>query len=326
MLSIRKNLAGIAAALIVIAGSSQTAKAEPLRIGVPTWVGFGPLYVADEKGFFADEGVDVHLIKFEEGIIEALINGQIDAWPSDFLTVIAQQPADESPLLCVFAFDESAGGDGVVATQDIQSIADLKGKAVAFDDETVSEFYLNVLLDEVGLSAADIESVILDAQDAGEAFMLQEVDAVVTWEPSLTSAKTTEHGHLLTDSSSHPGLIVDGLFALSDVLETRREEFKAVARAWDRAVGFVEAHPDEAIEIMARNVGGWLEDPAEFATTMKGVNFYDKTRNQEYFGTAENPGEIYEMVQHAIDVWSKLGRLKKEGLAPADLIAHGIWD
>ncbi len=85
--------------------------------------------------------------------------------------------------------------------------------------------------------------------------MLQEVDAVVTWEPNLTSAANAEHGHLLTDSSDRPGLIVDGLFTLPNVLETRREAFKAVARAWDRAVDFVEAHPDAAIEIMARNVG-----------------------------------------------------------------------
>ena len=104
---------------------------------------------------------------------------------------------------------------------------------------------------------------------------------------------------------------MDGLFALPDVLETRREEFKAVARAWDRAVDFVEAHPGEAIEIMARNVGGWLEDPSDFAAAMEGIRFYDKTRNQEYFGTAESPGGIYKTVQHVIDVWSKLGLIKK---------------
>ena len=41
---------------------------------------------------------------------------------------------------------------------------------------------------------------------------------------------------------------------------------------------------------MARNVGGWLEDPAVFAETLKGVRFYDAERNREYFGTPEEPG------------------------------------
>ena len=272
------------------------------------------------------KGVDVHLFKFEEGNVEALFSRHIDALALDFMSAVAQQPADENAMVCVFAMDDSAGGDGIVATHDIQSIADLKGKTVAHDDANVSEFYLIVLLAEAGLSPADIESILLDGVDAAEAFMLQEVDAAVTWEPSLTSAQDTEHGHLLIDSSSHPGLIVDGLFALPDVLEARREELKAVARAWDRAVDFVEAYPDEAIEIMARNVGGWLEDPADFAAAMEGVRFYDKTRNQEYFGTTESPGGIYKTVQHVIDVWSKLGQVQKIDMVPADLIAHGIWD
>ena len=59
---------------------------------------------------------------------------------------------------------------------------------------------------------------------------------------------------------------------------------------------------------------------------MEGVRLYDKTRNQEYFGTAESPGEIYKTVQNVIDVWSELGRLQKPGLTPTDLIEHGIWD
>ena len=130
MMSVRKTLATIITALIVIAGSSQAAQAEPLRIGIPTWVGFGPMYVAEEKGFFMDEGVDAHTIKIEQGNFEMLIDGQIDAWATDFLTVIAQQPADERTMLCVFALDGSAGGDGVVATQDIQSIADLTQQSV----------------------------------------------------------------------------------------------------------------------------------------------------------------------------------------------------
>ena len=322
----RNLFAGIVVALLVLVGNSQSIQAEPLRIGLSTWVGYGPLYIAEEKGFFEDEGVDIHLIKFEEGLTEAFFNDQVDAIALDFFGITTQQQADAREMVIVLALDESAGGDGVVASHDIRSIADLKGKTITFDSDTVSEFLLYVLLGEVGLSATDIEGIDLDAQDGGEAFQLQEVDAAVIWEPHLTVAKNTEHGHLLADSSDHPGLIIDGLFALADVLETRREEFKAVARAWDRAVGFVETNPDEAIEIMARNVGGWLEDPIEFAAAMEGVRFYGKTRNQEYFGTAESAGEIYRMAQHTIEILAKLGRLQNPSLTPADMIAHGIWD
>ena len=90
-------------------------------------------------------------------------------------------------------------------------IADLEGKTVAFAERTVSQFYLNVLLKEAGLSEADIETVEMSADDAGNAFLMQEVDAAVSWEPWLTQGKEAAHGHLLADTSQRPGLVVDCL-------------------------------------------------------------------------------------------------------------------
>ncbi len=155
--------------------------------------------------------------------------------------------------------------------------------------------------------------------------MLQEVDAAVTWEPWLTEGTSVGHGHLLADSSDHPGLIADCLTTTVDKFRRRKAEFQAVARAWASAVDYVEADPDEAIEIMARKVGGGLKDPAVFAETLKGVRFYGGERNRQYFGTTEQPGQIYETLQKAIDVWHSVGVLKAD-VAPADFVAHGVWD
>jgi NitT/TauT family transport system substrate-binding protein len=181
-----------------------------------------------------------------------------------------------------------------------------------------------VLLREAGLSEADIETVNMSADDAGNAFLLQEVDAAVSWEPWLTQGKEAEHGHLLADSSEKPGLIADCLVTRTEVFDRRLPEFRALARALDAALAYVEAHPDEANEIMARHVGGWLEDPAVFAETLKGVRFYDSARNGEYFGTPDRPGQIYQTAQYGIDIWQSLGALGV-ALTPADVIRHDLW-
>jgi NitT/TauT family transport system substrate-binding protein len=183
---------------------------------------------------------------------------------------------------------------------------------------------LNVLLKEVGLSEADVEVVDLSAEDAARAFLLQEVDAAVTNDPFLTEAKNAEHGHLLTDTSERPGLLVDCLLTRADLFDQRKADFEAVARAWAAAVDYVESHPEEANAIMARHLGGGL-DVAAFAEVLKGVRFYGGERNREYFGTPDEPGQLYQTMQQAIDVWSDLGVLKVE-LTPADVIAHGIFD
>ncbi|HSA82970.1 MAG TPA: ABC transporter substrate-binding protein [Geminicoccaceae bacterium] len=312
--------------LWLTAGLIAPAHAEPLRIAHTIWVGYGPLLIAQERGFFAREGVEVELIRIEEHTTTyaGLFSGQIDAVAAAFQDAPAFSDPEEPDLVCVLILDDSRGADGVLATKEIRSIPDLKGRSVAVLHGSVSQFYLNVLLQDAGLRQADIELVDISAEDAGEAFLLQEVDAAVTWEPWLTRGKAAAHGHLLTDTSERPGLIVDGLLTRADVFAERKDDFRAFASAWDAAVGYYQAHPDEAISIMARHVGGWLEDPAVFAETLKGVRFYDAKSNRAYFGTPDRPGQIYQTAQYAIDVWGSVGMLKLE-LSPADIIAHGIW-
>jgi len=319
------RVAHAVAAILMTVGLVSAAHAAPLRIGYLTWVGFGPLFVAQEKGFFAKEGVQVELIDMaiHEAMYAGLFAGQVDAVTA---TVDDMLPHfdPEHPSACVLALDDSRGGDGIVANKDIKSIADLKGKTVAFPKGTVSEFYLNVLLRKAGLSEADIETVDLGADDAGNAFLLGEVDAAVTWEPWLTQGKQAPHGHLLADSSQTPGLIVDCLVTMTTVFDHRLPEFRALARALDTAVHYADAHPDQANAIMAHHVGGGSDDPAAFAETLKGVRFYDAARNREFFGTRDNPGQIYQTSQYAIDIWSSLGALHTK-LSPADVIRPDLW-
>jgi NitT/TauT family transport system substrate-binding protein len=317
----------LAAAICTIAGHAGAAQAEPLRIRYSIWVGYGPFFVAAEKGFFAKEGVEVELIRMEDdtATLAALFAGQIDALATATQVTVSSNEPDEEALACVLMLDDSRGGDGILAINDIQTIADLKGRSVAFGHRSVSQFYVNVLLREVGLGEADIEVVDLRAEEAAEAFMMQEVDAAVTWEPYLSQGRDVAHGHLLTDSSERPGLIGDCLATKASIFSERKGEFQAVARAWDAAVQHVEAHPDEANEIMARRMGDWLADPSVVAEILRGVALYDADQNREYFGTAERPGQIYQTMQYAIEVWTELGLLKTE-LVPADVIAHGIFD
>jgi NitT/TauT family transport system substrate-binding protein len=301
---------------------SATSSAESFKISHTTWVGYGPLYLARDLGFFEEEGVDVELIVMEETTLRtaALMGGQVEG---------SAGTADEYPLYMrgdsclryVLALDESAGGDGIVALKEIRSVSDLKGHKVAFNESSVSQFWLNVLLIEAGLSQNDIEMINMTATDAGTAFMAEQVDAAVTWEPHLTQGKNSEHGHLLIDSSASPGVIIDILVVRCDVAENRADDIKSIVRGWNRAVDYWRENPEKANAIMAKGVGGWLEDPAEFAATLTGVNFIDGDTNKAYFGSPSSPGPLYDTVQFAIDIWNGLEKLQTD-IKPEDLITN----
>jgi NitT/TauT family transport system substrate-binding protein len=321
------RIVSTAAAICISAGLMGAAQAEPLRIFYFVWIGYGPLFVAQEKGFFAREGVHVELINNEihDAAFGGLFTGQADAVAGGLQDAPAYSEPDEEPLVCVLALDDDRGGTGVVATKDIQTIAGLKGKSVAVLRGSIMEFYLSALLKVAGLGQADIDVVDLSTEDSGQAFLLREVDAAVVAEPFLAEAQSAAHAHVLTDTTEQPGLLADCLMTRADVFNDRRDEFRALARAWDAAVRYIETHPDEANEIMARHLGGANEDPTVFAEMLRDVALYDGDDNREYFGTPEKPGPIYRTMQQAIDVWSSIGMLNMQ-VSPADVIRHGIWD
>ena len=88
-----------------------------------------------------------------EAMYAGLFAGQVDVGSATVDDMLPHFDPDD-PYACLLALDESRGGDGIVANKDIKAIADLRGKTVAFPKGTVSEFYLNVLLRQAGLSGS----------------------------------------------------------------------------------------------------------------------------------------------------------------------------
>jgi NitT/TauT family transport system substrate-binding protein len=63
---------------------------EPLKIRYSVWVGYGPLFLAQERGYFEEERVDVQLIKVEDPgeSFRALGAGRLDGVVSTIDTTV----------------------------------------------------------------------------------------------------------------------------------------------------------------------------------------------------------------------------------------------
>ncbi len=324
----RKGLWQLAALLFGMAllpvVNAATAHADTVKIAHSTWVGYGPLYIAQDKGFFKKNGVDVDLIVMEDPKerFPTLMADKIEMIAStvDTALLYLKKPND---FQYVVAIDDSNGGDGIVAVKDIATIADLKGRKVAVNEGSVSEFYLNVLLAKAGLKESDLNTVNMTAGDAGGAFVAKRVDAAVTWEPWLTKGKATDFGHLLVDSSTTPGLITDVIIVKTSWANAHKKDVEGIVKSWNEAVAYYRSNPEDAIPIMAKGVGGWLKDPKEFKATLPGIKFYGADDNKAFFGTEAKPGPLATTVKDAIDVWSSHGKLQVK-VTPADLINYSF--
>ncbi|MFA7166055.1 MAG: ABC transporter substrate-binding protein [Desulfoplanes sp.] len=300
-----KTLAAFVATIVLALGTHSTAPAwstVQLKVAHATWVGYGPFYLAKEKGFFAKQDLDVHLliIEDESQYAAAMASGNIDGLGNVLDREIIHF-AKGSPETVLFAMDESSGGDGIVASADIQTLADLEGKSVGLDKSSTSYFFFLTALQKAGVPEDAVNILEMGASDAGAAFVAGRLDAAVTWEPWLANAGQRTGGHVLVSSKDFPKTILDVFVLRKEVLDAHPEVGVGFTKAWNEAVAWLENNPQEGIAIMAKAMGVSTKEMSDMAA---GVTFFNAQANQEFFNrTTDN--NIYDVATRASDFWKK---------------------
>lgn len=160
---------------------------------------YAPIFVAQEKGYFAEQGLDVSLQSFAGGPepVALTANGQLDAatagagpafWNAVAqglpLTVVAPGHAEGNPVATPLMISRESCESGA-----IRSVADLRDKRVAVNARGATEYWLGQALATGGLTLADIELQTLDFQTAVAALESGAIDASMVGEPLATKAE-----------------------------------------------------------------------------------------------------------------------------------------
>ena len=160
---------------------------------------FAPVFVAYEKGYFAEQGLDVTLEQLPGGsdIVLQTATGDLDLGISGTgpafwnaasqnlgVTVIAPGHAEGSPVATPLMISSRACEDG-----SITNVADLAGKRVSVNAPGATEFWLDAALRTAGLSIADVKLQFLSFPDAVVALESGALDAAMIGEPLATRAE-----------------------------------------------------------------------------------------------------------------------------------------
>lgn len=304
-------LSGMVSGLALIGGLalSGAATAGEIKLGMTTWVGYGEIFLAKELGYFEEAGltVDPQIIEEAALTMAGVASGELQGTAAT-IDEIMKYRTPEMCFKAIYALDDSHGGDGILAPADLKGIPDLKGRDVAMNEGSVSQFWFNILLKQNGMTEKDVNIVNMTADDAAAAFMAGQVPVAVTWEPHLTLAKEQKVGQVLVSSDQTPGLIVDVIALRCDTIANQPDDVKALVAGLEKAHEYLLANQDKAYEIMAKGVGGWLSDPKDFAASAAGVQFYGKERNAEFWANGKD-GEAGKLVALGGEIWGGLGKL-----------------
>ena len=284
-------------ALGTILPSAYAVETSKLTCAFTFWPGQGVYFLAQELGYFDDEGIEVELIHEDDIQIqtEAMEAGQLNC-NSRTIGEYQSRPRDKDTKgIVIGAMDISLGGDGVVVSGDIKNVCDLKGKTFAMEPTLPANLLLQIELKEkCGLTLSDLEILHIATADGLAVFEDPNVAAVESYEPLLSQivANTSRTGaYKLVDSSDHPTLIVDVWFLHNEVIEKNPELVRSMLRANYRAVDFYFANPDKAHEIMAPH---YNLTTAEMAEAFEGLRFTTYEESVALFGTPDAPGPFKE--------------------------------
>lgn len=308
----KKNLTIMLGLLVVVSllftgcgdNNNNTAdKPIEFNMGHATWIGYAPLYIAEEKGYFEQYNIKPNLLIIEDEAqyAAAITSGQLQGLGNVIDREVIHY-AKGAPITFVAAMAESAGADGVIASGDIKTVADLRGKTIGLDKSSTSYFFFLAILDKFGISENDVIIQEMTAGDAGAAFIAGRLDAAVSWEPWLSLAGERDGGHLLASSADYPKTIVDVITLRQDFVEEHPQAVTGLVKAWNEAVAYLEENPEEGISIMAKALQLSEEELAEM---MVGVKFFGKEENVEFFQDATDPDSIWGVASLATKFWQE---------------------
>ena len=253
-----------------------------VAIGTQPWIGYGPFWIADEQGFDTDHGVDIKLVNFstDQDLESGFASGKFQAANNANNTLIrlADLGLDYKIVLME---DVSLEADAVVSCNpDIQSIEDVEGAKVAFEEFSVSDVLFRYALNEAGVDFDSIDYVPIPAADAGTAAVAGRVDVAVTYEPYLQAAiEEGDNCKIIYTAGENPGLISDALAINTEFAESDPEAVTGVLQAWGDAVDYYNENTADAQAIIAEAVGS---KPEELGTTFKGVELFDLQQSVDY--------------------------------------------
>jgi sulfonate transport system substrate-binding protein len=250
----------IPALLFALFALTQTAMAaDPATLRIGYQKGSIALVLAKEHGLLEKRFDQTHVqwIEFPAGpqMLEALNVGALDvASTGDIPPLFAQ--AAGADLVYIGAEPPKPTAETLLVRADspLHTIADLKGKKVAFQKGSSSHNLVLRALNKAGLSYKDIQPVYLPPADARAAFEQGSVDAWAIWEPYSSLALSQSPSHVLANGE---GLNLSGPIytARRDYAQAHGGFIHALLDELSAAEALTRSQREDSLQVLTRSMG-----------------------------------------------------------------------
>ena len=305
MFALRHFAAAATALSVGLAAPAFAQEKTEFRIAWSIYVGWMPWGYLEDSGImdkWADKyGIDIEIVQINDYVesINQYTAGAFDgvsATNMDTLSIPSGGGVDTTALI---VGDFSNGNDAVIVKGD-GDLASLAGKPVNLVELSVSHYLLARGLDSVGLKESDLDGVINTSDaDMIAAFATDDVEAVVTWNPLVSTILEDPNAKKLFDSSDIPGEIIDLMVVNTETLEANPDFGKAMVGAWYEVMGLMAAGDEEVLTALAEASG---TDLAGYKAQLDSTQmFYDPADAVAFTQSAELPATMVSVAEFLFD-------------------------
>src|SRR5215467_9418233 len=240
---------GLVAGLVLLAVAP--AAAQQITVGATSSTSDAPIFIADKKGYFRAEGLEVKVANFRSAadMVAPLGAGQLQAGAGSASAGLYNAVLRGIRIRIVADKASSPPGYGatkIVVRKDhvdsgrYREVRDLKGMRFAMNAPGVSNTStLNTLMKSAGLKYSDVETVDLPLPEHPVALKNKSVDAAASVEPAATIAVRNGDAVVIkSDDEVLPGHQIAVLIYSEDFALNRPDVARRFMRAYIRAVRF----------------------------------------------------------------------------------------
>ncbi|MGV6876717.1 ABC transporter substrate-binding protein [Pseudochelatococcus sp. B33] len=262
-------------ALSLTLAAAPAVAADRISVGVTNAASDIALFIADAKGYFAEEGIEVDFVPFDSAakMIAPLGAGQLDvgggAASAGFYNALGRDVdvrivADKARNSPGYGFQSFLVRKALKDSGEVNSLADLKGRKVAVVSNGSSDLsVLNEALKSAGLQYGDVEISYLGFTQQLAAYENGAIDASITTEPNVTNIVSRGAAAVLVSNDSfYPDQQTAVIFYGREMLDPDSDRGLRFMKAYVRAANFyVDAlsegglrgrNAEEVIDIMAK--------------------------------------------------------------------------
>lgn len=284
--------------LLVLAagcGSNDSKKDTPkektkVSLGMLRLTSSAPLFIAMDKGFFAEEGIEIEPQWFDAAhpIAVSTASSKVDVGATGITASLYNMAANGQKLGIVADKGREQKGyssSALLVTSDnynagVKSLKDLKGKRIGITQKgSTFHYMLGRMLETQGMSLNDVEIVPLSKLSAVMAALeSKQIDGCILNEPNITKAQKAGYGKLVVQVGDVIPYQTSAIFYSPDFMKNKDAAVRFM-RAYNKACNYyyeaaVEKKDAKKLEEVVNIVAKYVKAPAE--DIKAGLPYIDK--------------------------------------------------